>query len=90
MSGVEFEVEIKPAAQKGIYFQFEDKIVQGVLHNVVSSDHCVVVANVAQGADFKVALIEHFMAACAICSIDGIIMEFKTQGLVFLCLKCQF
>ncbi len=80
MSGVEFEVEIKPAAQKGIYFQFEDKTVQGVLHNVVSSDHCVVVANVAQGADFKVALIEHFMAACAICSIDGIIMEFKNPG----------
>lgn len=80
MSGVEFEVEIKPSTQKGIYFTFEDKVIQGALNNVVSSDHCVVIANLAQGADFKVALIEHFMAACAICGIDGVVMEFKNPG----------
>lgn len=80
MSGIEFEVEVKPSATKGIYFKYNNKSVQATIENVVSADHCVVLANVKEGADFKVALVEHFVASCAICGIDGIEMEFKNPG----------
>jgi len=80
MSGVEFEVEIKPKKTKGINFTYENKNILASTKNVVSADHCVVVANIEQGADFRVALIEHFMAACAICNIDGLEAEFKNPG----------
>ncbi len=76
MSGVEFEVKIKPTDSKGIYFTKGDKKILANLGNVVSADHCVVVANISDGANFKVALIEHFMAACATSGLDGIEMEF--------------
>ena len=76
MSGVEFEVKIKPTDSKGIYFTKGDKKILANLGNVVSADHCVVVANISEGANFKVALIEHFMAACAISGLDGVEMEF--------------
>ena len=76
MSGVEFEVTVKPSNSKGIYFTKGDKKILANPSNVVSADHCVVVANVNDGADFKVALIEHFMAACAIVGLDGVEMEF--------------
>lgn len=76
MSGVPFEVTIKPSLKAGVYFALEDKIIKGALENIVSADHCVVCANVSEGAGFKVALIEHFMAASAICHLDGVIMEF--------------
>ncbi len=77
MSGVEFEVEIKPSDSKGIYFTKGDKKIKGEPANVVSADHCVVVANVKEGANFKVALIEHFMAACAVAGLDGVEMAFE-------------
>ena len=80
MSGIEFEVEVKPSANKGIYFRYKDKSVQAAVENVVSADHCVVLANINEGAGFKVALVEHFIAACAICNIDSIEMEFKDPG----------
>ncbi len=80
MSGIEFEVEVKPSANKGIYFKYNNKTVQAATENVVSADHCVVLANIKEGADFKVALVEHFVAACAICNIDGIEVEFKNPG----------
>ncbi len=80
MSGIEFEVEINPVSKKGIYFRYNNKTVQGKTENVISADHCVVVANVNEGADFRVALIEHFMAACAICGLDGVEMVFKPLG----------
>ncbi len=80
MSGIEFEVEIKPTETKGIYFTCGDKKIKANTENVVSSEHCVVVANINEGADFKAALIEHFMAACAICNIDGLEMNFKNPG----------
>lgn len=76
MSGVEFEVEVKPSDAKGIYFTKGSKKIKAELKNVISADHCVVVANVADGADFKVALIEHFMAACAVAELDGVEMAF--------------
>ncbi len=76
MSGVEFEVEIKPTSDKGIYYTSGNKKVKASLENVVSADHCVVIANVAEGATIKVALIEHFMAACAISRLDGVEMVF--------------
>ena len=80
MSGVEFELEVKPSDKKGIYFKYEDKTVQAAIENVVSADHCVVLANIKEGASFKPTLVEHFVAACAICGIDGIEAEFKNPG----------
>ncbi len=77
MSGVEFEVEIKPSDSKGIYFTKGDKRIKATLENIVAAEHCVVAANVENGADFKVALIEHFMAACAITGLDGAEMVFQ-------------
>ena len=41
---------------------------QANIDNVVSTEHCTVIGN--QSA--KVMLIEHFMAACAICKIDSL------------------
>ena len=76
MSGVQFEVEVKPASSKGIYFSSGDKKVKATLENVVSADHCVVIANVLEGASLKVALIEHFMAACAVSRLDSVEMVF--------------
>lgn len=77
MSGVEFEVDINPVKQKGIYFRCNDKFIKASTSSVVSADHCVVIANVDKGADFRVALIEHFMAAAAIAGLDGVEMAFK-------------
>ncbi len=48
MSGVEFEVKIKPTDSKGIYFTKGDKKILANLGNVVSADHCVVVANISE------------------------------------------
>lgn len=76
MSGVEFEVEIRPSSKKGVYFTCNDKSIKAETENVVSAEHCVVVANVREGATFKVALIEHFMAACAISGLDAVEMSF--------------
>lgn len=76
MSGAEFEVEIKPSRTKGIYFSSGTRKVKAALENVVSADHCVVVSNVSDGATLKVALIEHFMAACAVAGLDGVEMAF--------------
>lgn len=76
MSGIPFEVNVKPSDKKGVYFTCKDKVTKGAVENIVSADHCVVTANVNEGADFRVALIEHFMAACAIAGLDGVVMEF--------------
>jgi len=80
MSGVEFEVEVKPSNRRGIYLTNRDRKIKACPSNIISADHCVVAANVENGGDFRVALIEHFMAACAICSLDGVEMEFKGEA----------
>jgi len=69
MSGIETALEIRPAESKGIRFHIGGSVIEANLNNIVSTEHCVVLG-VPTGA--KVALIEHFMAACAICDIEGL------------------
>jgi len=50
------------------------------VENVVSTEHCVVLADIQNGAQNKIALVEHFMAACAICEIEALDVYFSSQG----------
>lgn len=68
MTGVESEARVCPADKKGLRFHFMGKTVEANIDNVVSTEHCTVIGN----ADVKVMLIEHFMAACAICRVDSL------------------
>lgn len=68
MTGVESEVKILPSSNKGLRFHFMGQTVEATIENVVSTEHCTVIGN----EQIKVMLIEHFMAACAICKIDSL------------------
>ena len=74
------ELTIKPSDKKGIRFFIGDGIVEATANNVVSTEHCVILADVANGAKHKIALVEHFMAACAICEIDALDVYFESAG----------
>ena len=83
MTNLEAELEICPNTSKekqGIRFFINDKLIEAKISNVVSTEHFVVLANVQDGADAKIALVEHFLAACAICRIDNLDVHFKSQG----------
>src|SRR5574344_245796 len=68
MTGADSTVRLVPSDTKGIRFHLGDKVVSASVDNVVSTEHCTVIGN----QDIKVMLIEHFMAACAICHIEAI------------------
>ena len=68
MTGVQSEARVCPSGEKGIRFHFNGKTIEANIDNVVSTEHCTVIGN----SEIKVMLIEHFMAACAICRIDSI------------------
>ena len=68
MTGVECEARVCPSEKKGLRFHFMGQTVEACIDNVVSTEHCTVIG---QG-QLKVMLIEHFMAACAICRIDSL------------------
>lgn len=68
MTGMECEAKVCPSDEKGLRFHFMGKTIEANIDNVVSTEHCTVIGN----ADIKVMLIEHFMAACAICRIDSL------------------
>ena len=74
------ELTIKPSDKKGIRFFIQDGIVEATANNVVSTEHCVILADVMAGAKHKIALVEHFMAACAICEIDALDVYFESAG----------
>ena len=74
------ELTIKPSDKKGIRFYINDGVVEAKVENVVSTEHCVILADVLAGAKNKIALVEHFMAACAICEIDALDVYFSSQG----------
>ena len=83
MTNLRADVEICPNVsdkKEGIRFFINGKMIEAKTSNVVSCEHCVVLANVEEGAGTKIALIEHFMAACAICGIDNLDVYFKSQG----------
>lgn len=68
MTGVESEARVCPSDKKGLRFHFNGNTVEAAIENVVSTEHCTVIG----AKDIKVMLIEHFMAACAICRIDSL------------------
>lgn len=68
MTGVECEAKLVPSKEKGIRFHFAGQTVEAKVENVVSTEHCTVIGN----ANIQIMLIEHFMAACALCHIDSI------------------
>ena len=68
MTGVESEARVCPSDKKGLRFHFNGKTIEANIDNVVSTEHCTVIGN----NEIKVMLIEHFMAACAICKIDSL------------------
>ncbi len=74
------ELEIKPSNEKGIRFFINNAQIEASTENVVSTEHCVIVADIKNGAKNKIALIEHFMAACAICEIDALDVFFNSVG----------
>lgn len=78
MSNIPSTFEIKPSNEKGIRFHIKNSIIDVKTENVVSTDHCVVLANLQAGA--KIALIEHFMAACAIVEIDALDVYVESDG----------
>lgn len=74
------ELEIKPSFKKGIRFYINNSEIEAKVENVVSTEHCVIVADVENGAKNKIALIEHFMAAAAIVGIDALDVYFNSVG----------
>ena len=68
MTGIDSEAKICPSDNKGIRFHFNGKTIEAHIDNVVSTQHCTVIGN----SDVKIMLIEHFMAACAICNINSL------------------
>lgn len=68
MTGIESEAKVCPSDKKGIRFHFAGKTIEANIDNVVSTEHCTVIGN----NELKIMLIEHFMAACSICSIDSV------------------
>ncbi len=80
MSNIPSTFEIHPSDKKGIRFHINDGIIEAKLSNVVATDHCVVLADVEKGAKNKIALVEHFMATCAILGIDALDVYVKSVG----------
>lgn len=80
MSNMPVELEIYPSDKKGIRFHIGSEIIEADVDNVVSTEHCVVLGNPRNLAAAKVALVEHFMAACAVCNLDAIDIHFKNPN----------
>lgn len=70
MSGENSDVTIFPSQTKGIKFFVAGSSapVLASVENVVSTQNCVVLAN----ASGQIRLVEHFLAACAICGVDSL------------------
>lgn len=68
MTGAQCEAKLTPSKTKGIRFHFADQTIEAKVENVVSTEHCTVIGN----SNVQIMLIEHFMAACALCRIDCI------------------
>jgi len=70
MSGENCDVHIFPSDKKGIRFFVPNAkdAIEAIVENVVSTQNCTVLAN----ENGQVRLVEHFMAACAICGLDSL------------------
>lgn len=70
MGGENCDVHVFPSDKKGIRFfapNAKDSV-EAIVENVVSTQNCTVLAN----QNGQVRLVEHFMAACAICGLDSL------------------
>ena len=68
MTGVDSSARLVPSDKKGIRFHLGENVIEAHVDNVVSTEHCTVLGN----KNIKVMLVEHFMAACALCRIEAI------------------
>lgn len=68
MSGEFSSVKLVPSLKKGIRFIIDGVSILACLENVVKTDHCVTLGS----GSATISLVEHFMAACAICQIDAL------------------
>ncbi len=68
MTGIESEARVCPSDKAGIRFHFSGQCIDADIKNVVSTQHCTVLGN----GNIQIMLIEHFMAACAICKINAL------------------
>ena len=68
MTGVDSSARLVPSDKKGIRFHLGDNVIEAHVDNVVSTEHCTVLGN----QNIKVMLVEHFMAACALCRVEAI------------------
>ncbi len=80
MSAVPCIIELCPSNEKGIRFHIGDCVIKACQSNVVSTEHCVVLGNPNDLTSPKVALVEHFMASCAIVGIDSLDVYFKNPN----------
>lgn len=80
MSNIPSVFNIEPSNKKGIRFHFGENVIKADINHVVATDHCVVLADVENGAKTKIALVEHFMAACAITGIDALDVYVESAG----------
>lgn len=70
MSGENCDVHIFPSSKLGIRFFVPNatEAIEAIVENVVSTQNCTVLAN----ENGQVHLVEHLMAACAICGLDSL------------------
>ncbi|MEI8377170.1 MAG: UDP-3-O-acyl-N-acetylglucosamine deacetylase [bacterium] len=70
MSGENCDVHIFPSNKKGIRFfpPNTQTAIEAIVENVTSTQNCTVLAIESS----QVRLVEHFMAACAICGLDSL------------------
>lgn len=78
MSNIPSTFELCPSDKKGIRFNINGSTIEANVNNVVSTDHCVVLANLQTGA--KIALVEHFIASCAITGIEALDVNVISDG----------
>lgn len=82
MDGKNCDVNIFPSNEKGIRFfpKNAKEPIEAIVENVISTQNCTVLAN----GNSKIALVEHFMAACAFCEIDSLDICLNAEELPIL------
>ena len=80
MSNKPSTVKISQNGEKGIWFVNGDNKICADANNVISTQNCVVVGN----QNIQVGLIEHFMAALAICEIGDLQVEVNEKEMPIL------
>lgn len=80
MSNQPCSVEMFQNEQKGIIFHNGNNSVKACVDNVISTQNCTVIGN----QNIQVGLIEHFMAALAICKIEDLNVNIDNKEMPIL------